>query len=473
MHAAGRRSKDLRPGVVGTPGALFGLVALAGCLPPEPPFPTVPSTTTSMTMTTSVGDGPTTSGSTSDVTADAGTESTTTVTSGTETGGETSGETAGETAMGTETQTGFASDDESSTEGTEAAADSASSSTGFDGPWWELAWPCRTPFTVTPVGFLGAVTDGVVLLRVPSSALDPAFALPTGEDVRLLASDDMTALPFEVDEWDPTGESTVWLGVEALQAEVAVSGWLYYGNPEPAFSVQSLSPWSATHAVLHLGEDLRDSAENHHGVVFTDPPTTAGVVSRARQFREILTERLVRLSDSRDFDFENGFSLSFWGQVRPGNNGQRRRGFLGSSGWGLEAYDYSASFPERSPMELRLRHRCITGEEGCPEDEDDEILVSDSEAEVAVWHHYGITYSPGEMILYVDGAVAHTAPTVGPMAAPVHDLTLGTDPGVAIGLFGELDEFRFSDDAWSPERFAADYATMTQDFVTFGATECW
>ena len=84
------------------------------------------------------------------------------------------------------------------------------------------------------------------------------FASPAGGDLRFTAADGLTPLPFEIDEWNTNGTSTVWVRVprltgtnECIQA--------YWGNPLattlPPSSTDG-SVWSSDHLlVYHLKEN--------------------------------------------------------------------------------------------------------------------------------------------------------------------------------------------------------------------------
>ncbi len=104
------------------------------------------------------------------------------------------------------------------------------------------------------------------------------FVSPTGSDLRFTDANATTLLSYEIDRWDPSGTSLVWVQVPRL-ASGEDHVWAYWGNPAavkpPAYTTDGTT-WSAGYAgVWHLGERQavrRDStaranhAKPEHGV---------------------------------------------------------------------------------------------------------------------------------------------------------------------------------------------------------------
>lgn len=339
--------------------------------------------------------------------------------------------------------------------------------------WWDGAWPCRIPFTIAAPSTLAAIDDAVVLARLDTQSLAPPLASEQGVDVRVLAEDHHTVLPFEVDEVRD-GELLLWLGVAPLTPEVEHRGWLYYGNAAAPADVPP-SPWAGAYdAVLHLGPSLADSTGAHMGSASPEPTHVVGQIGGARSFRADQPTRAVHLADSRDFDWAGGFSLSFWTFVGSGNDRFTRRGFVGSIAWGLEVYDDLAAFMRDAPLSFRLRVQCMAGTSGCSTaDGGPTYTLGGSSALVANWHHIALTVAPGEVRLYIDGSLASATPLDVGFVMELHDLSIGSDPGSTRMTYGSIDEFRFYEGVWPAERIAADYTTMRGELVTFGTPECF
>ncbi len=101
--------------------------------------------------------------------------------------------------------------------------------------WWNEEWSIRTPFTVDAGPDGGAIADPVggaaVLVRLHDGNFNFASAQPDGSDIRFVAEDDATLLPFHIEKYDALlNEAFVWVKAADITAETPLKFWLYYGN---------------------------------------------------------------------------------------------------------------------------------------------------------------------------------------------------------------------------------------------------
>ena len=99
--------------------------------------------------------------------------------------------------------------------------------------WWNDKWTLRKKVTIdlSPTG--GAITDSVgnspVLIRL--SDFNFGAAKDDGSDIRIIAEDDKTTLPYHIEKYDSLmGEAFVWVSVPNLKPGAVNTVWLYYGN---------------------------------------------------------------------------------------------------------------------------------------------------------------------------------------------------------------------------------------------------
>ena len=129
------------------------------------------------------------------------------------------------------------------------------------------------------------IADIPVLLRLDTDVFDYAAALPDGADLRIFAEDQRTQLPYEVEFWNPTGVTFVWVRLPDVEAGADTVIFLAYGDPTLPLPPPSTQVWSAGYeAVWHLPA-LTDSTGNGHDLVATQmPKTVVGVVGDAVNF---------------------------------------------------------------------------------------------------------------------------------------------------------------------------------------------
>ncbi len=109
--------------------------------------------------------------------------------------------------------------------------------------WWDDNWAFRKPLTLDATG-AGAATgtsveDMPVLVRLHVGNF--GYFTDTkadGADIRFIAGDDKTPLPFHIESFDPVaGMAFIWVKVPAIAPGTSDTIFMYYGNPDaPAAS---------------------------------------------------------------------------------------------------------------------------------------------------------------------------------------------------------------------------------------------
>ncbi len=101
--------------------------------------------------------------------------------------------------------------------------------------WWNEEWTIRTPFTIDAGPEAGAIADPVgetsVLVRLHDGNFNFASARPDGSDIRFVAEDGETLIPYHIEKYDALlNEAFVWMKAEDVKADAPLKFWLYYGN---------------------------------------------------------------------------------------------------------------------------------------------------------------------------------------------------------------------------------------------------
>lgn len=130
--------------------------------------------------------------------------------------------------------------------------------------------PFKRACTFTVRGYRGveALTDFPVLVRLSTALPGFSYSLcaPDGSDI-CFADMAGNQLPHEIDVWNPTGESAIWVKVPTLNGtDTRVR--MYFCVDDAAALPRTLASdvWSAYAAVVH-GNGLHDSSPNGLGVV--------------------------------------------------------------------------------------------------------------------------------------------------------------------------------------------------------------
>jgi biopolymer transport protein ExbB len=123
---------------------------------------------------------------------------------------------------------------------------------------WKPEWKERLA-VVLDTSASGAATKSTVSqvalpVRLHTGNFEFAKAKPDGTDLRFIAADDKTELPFQIEYFDPTNElAVVWVTVPSLLPNAGDQKiFLYYGNPAATAVTTGASAFDVgTMAVVH------------------------------------------------------------------------------------------------------------------------------------------------------------------------------------------------------------------------------
>ena len=322
-----------------------------------------------------------------------------------------------------------------------------------------------------------ALQNFPVLVRISESAI-PGFDY---DDVKVDGSDlafvgmDGAGLPFDIDEWNPSGESLVWVKLPVLtnKAEFVMC----YGSSDSGKTVNSDNPFAGYVGVWHMAEPngtVADSSGNGFvatpsgPAAATDCVAVTGPVGNGRQCSTALgADNLSYLSvPSYDNSKPAGdsFAVSGWvsiasGQTGPDNDARlfsRKEYYTDAHGW--EVLWKTAS-------EIRVRGAASS----------DNIKVTGRYYAGTGWKHVFIVYDGKNSWYYENGA--QKGLKTGGTAVTENGRPLGiggyaNDQGSQ--LLGSVDECRLLDAVPPADWVGAEYGSMADaGFLTAGTVQSY
>ena len=95
-----------------------------------------------------------------------------------------------------------------------------------------------------------------VLVALDSSRIDYSQTQDNGQDIRFFDADDTTPLAYEIEKWNESGTSYVWVKVPQIDRSSNTDYiWMYYGNSGAADEQDAENVWDANYmGVWHLNE---------------------------------------------------------------------------------------------------------------------------------------------------------------------------------------------------------------------------
>lgn len=101
--------------------------------------------------------------------------------------------------------------------------------------WWNKDWTVRNQLTVDTgadgANIPGPLGEPAILLRLHEGNFNFAAAREDGSDIRFLAADETTELPYHIEKYDALmNEAFVWVKAPEFKEGELPTIWLYYGN---------------------------------------------------------------------------------------------------------------------------------------------------------------------------------------------------------------------------------------------------
>ncbi len=397
--------------------------------------------------------------------------------SGTETGGDATG---GSTTATPNPSSGGPSDDTTAaaetTVGAESTADAtaADTSTGEQADWWDNAWSTRYLLAFNNGGPDVDLVDVPVLVVLTPARIDYRVTQVNGEDLRFIASDGTTELDYEIEAWNPAGESTIWVRLPTLNpADGLDSMHVYIGNDDAEAAGNPAGVWSNGFvAVFHLADNLGEDAVTAHASVGPDG-TIMGTMSEADSVDGQIGPAL-SFDGSNDFiafelDVTDATALTLEAWARP--DAALDDGYLLSLAHAINGdtlLHRTATLAANSADAVSY-----LSTDGGATTETVPTFAADQ------WSYVSLAWSlrAEAMTAFSDGVPAEPNPVSGVLASLTTQWTIANsgvglnDTGLNRFYLGQIDEARLSNVARTNGWTETQFLSMTDALVSYGPAE--
>ena len=350
------------------------------------------------------------------------------------------------------------------------AEDTSLSVAGWAMPGWQFRRQIQIDNSASSEDF----SDFAILVQLDASNFDYSKAQSDGADLRFTDAADSQMLSYEIEDWDPSGTSIVWVRIPQLNAGTNNSINLYYGNSAAAPGEASGDVWGSEYdAVWHLndtagtsGEPIEESTNNNYDGINENADSTQGVVAGALAFDG---NDYIDLGSNRDY-VRNTREVTGSAWINT-NDVNARQTVVETSGSGTTRSRFEIWI---DGGEIHVRAASVDGS-GSPFS----TSTSGSNISSNTWHHIAATVDyPSETVaIYVDG-VAQSVSTSGFLLLnsspdnPADSGRIGQNQEGDDEFFdGEIDEVRISRDLKSADWIAAQYASMIGSSVSVQSEE--
>ena len=257
------------------------------------------------------------------------------------------------------------------------------------------------------------------------------FRTTNGGDLRFFDSDGVTELNYEIESWNPAGESSLWVRVPTFTNGCSITArWGSGPTNSPAYTTNG-SVWANGYiGVWHLNStSVTDSTTPAQNSSANTATTTSGIVGGALNFSG--TSQATTFTHHSSFNLASNFELQGWFKVNPADKPASgdfatltgRETDINNRNWWLAMQSNGTLIWKSSP--------------GI-----DFATAADSAN--GLWHHVAAVHDGSVARLYLDGAEAATDATPGSASVTAASVYFGAQYGTTRFLKGALDEMRFS-----------------------------
>jgi autotransporter-associated beta strand protein len=316
----------------------------------------------------------------------------------------------------------------------------------------------------------------LVVLNKSIPGFDYQQSSAGGADLRFKTGDGMTNLNYEVDTWNPRGDSLAWVQVPRFTNGCSIiASWGNLSNTNPTACTTNGATWTTNFlAVWHLNQtppdDMLDSTTNNNDAVSTNILVASqvdGLIGGSLDFDG--SDNWLNVSNTTPLKLTGGrFTLSAWVNLNAANTGviiaKGRNGGSWDS-WFLGAgSNYGADFNANPTNRLCVGFRYGSGPGNL-------VLASQtSNVTLSNWVSVAGTLDGANLTLYVNGQPNAVTPTTQSPYNISEQVWIGADLNRNY-LNGQLDELRIETMARSSNWVWAAYQNVASNaaFANYGS----
>ena len=270
----------------------------------------------------------------------------------------------------------------------------------------------RRKITFDNSGSGEALLDFPVLVSLSSGDnIDYSKTQDQGQDIRFFDDDGTTQLSYEIERWDESGTSTVWVKVPQINTGSNTDFiWMYYNDPTTGDAQNATGVWDSNFTgVWHLKEkptvdpNASDSTSNNNDGTFVGTMTSGDQISG-------------KIGGSLDFDGADDYvdisnvvpevnvtqgTLSAWINMQGGMESDG----LGHGIFGVGSSannDNSIALKKGSANGLNLKYRVS--------DTNSEAKIPGISTGGNTWYHIVGVWDSGNVYIYQDGSLVDSVP---------------------------------------------------------------
>lgn len=345
----------------------------------------------------------------------------------------------------------------------------------YNSSWWNTSWGFRRKitFNTTTAAPSENLTNYPAGIQINASRIDYAETKDAGEDIRFVDANDSTELDYEIERWNESGTSVVWVEVPQIAQNSSTDYiWMYYGNSGASDNSTTTGVWDDNYiAVYHFGEtagNYSDSSNygNDSSALSVTSRTATGKLGYAPDLEQGSSNSITITAILGEVSETHG-TLEAWVNVEstPDEMHYVWYGDSAANGWGGE-----------EEVHLATSEAIGDGLHGMFVQANADAQAEGGTINAGSWEYIAGTYEPVSSetlaIVYENGSsVDSNASTSGLDSAQFGAAYIGR-PGAAQRYYdGIIDEVRISDINRSAQWIAFTYCHIQETCISYGSEE--
>ncbi len=325
--------------------------------------------------------------------------------------------------------------------------------------WWNATWSKRQRITFDNTSRSENLLDFPVMIKLDPSSIDYSALQSGGQDLRFV--DNGVVLNYQIEQWNTSGTSIIWLRVPQIDASSSTDFvWMYYGNATAPSGQNAAATWNSNYrAVFHYNDtsnaSFSDSTSYGNAATPRDATgVTANVTGQVGSAVQLNAYKpLYRTTDS-GIPHKSAFTAEMW--VRSSSSIPSWAMYLSDDGADNQP---NASWPiSAGPVVGGI---CLQANNGtCTQAPANSVVAN-------AWNHIVVTHDGTTASIYVNGAVVASRSD-----APFKNLTSSGFTIFTANIVALVDETRISTGARSAGWVSAVYQSESSaSFVTIGPVD--
>ena len=331
----------------------------------------------------------------------------------------------------------------------------------YEGQWWDSNWSNRSKIKIDASSIGSTLEAFPVLVKLNSSRIDYTKTLNNGEDIRFISPDGTEVYPHEIEKWDETGDSFVWVRVPSIEAN-SDDGYfyLYYNNTGAADAQDTTGVWDEHfNLVMHMNSNTDSTGFGINGVESSVTPSSSNFIGDFRTFSSAASHT------------DLGFLLN-----QPTNRDQRSycAWALGdTSGQTGNYYILGTSHTKTGDNEKWNIYRSSDGLRASVWGSGNEYRHINGTFEVQEWKYFCFTYDGTSAHLYINGITADLTERTNINTGYGNTYISKLFDNSTYGFSGSIDEVRISNIHRGPDWVRAEYLTGIDSFLNYQTEEAY